>query len=277
MRKRIEQKQVINALSGTKIVRVDVTIVDGRDVAEINIISEIIEEFPKKEEIKKHDILADIDDFDELFPIVEASKLSLEDSFLQYEPKKYNQKILKKNIVKAIESGISDFRRPIMDPTEDERKSIGFKAGSKPLTGHSAYWWVDEAEMLMPSKNSRIGTKKQYVAFLGVLIKYLIEKQGYEVSEAWNAVCNDSKDLGHYQNSKNRKEDMEPTGSRRFGKWYDLANTCKIIREDRGPDLLLASGYYKGYSYYCPLSSLRTINNPSDDLSHSVGWIVLDV
>lgn len=72
--------------------------------------------------------------------------------------------------------------------------------GQKPAVGKSYNSWIEIV------KNSKwcIGTKSQYIAFLGVLIKRIVDK-GWTVDEAWKAVCSDSKKLGHYINSDNAK------------------------------------------------------------------------
>ena len=61
----------------------------------------------------------------------------------------------------------------------------------------------------MPERASRLGIKTEYIAFLGVLIKKLVDS-GWKVDDAWDAVCNDSKKLGHYWNSENAMHVPEP-------------------------------------------------------------------
>ena len=215
-------------------------------------------------------------EFDKLYPMVRASKLRLEDRFMEYTPRTLEQKKFKRVLTKAIKSGLLDFRKPIMDPCFEQDGYIGFKKDAKPAVECSAFWWDDRARKFMPDKNSRIGTKKEYVAFLGTLIKYLIEKEGYDVGEAWKMVCDDSHKLGHYINSQDAKGDYENTGSRKVGKFYDLANTCKIIRDDRIGIFLRAGGNYKMLSIASPLSRIVPIDKPYDYRITHVGWIVLD-
>ena len=57
-------------------------------------------------------------------------------------------------------------------------------------------WWEKAAKKYKPSKHSRLGTLNEYYAFLGFLIKELIGN-GLEKPEAWLAVCDDSRNLGH--------------------------------------------------------------------------------
>ena len=216
--------------------------------------------------------------FDEKFPIVEASKLSLEDEFLKHQPNTPIQEDVKKTLIDAIKSGLSDFRHPFVDPSVSNEKQIIFEKGNHPATGHKLKWWKGKLKTFMRNKNSRIGTKKYYCAFLGVIIKYLIEQEGYEISEAWEAVCDDSRKLGHYKDSEEASHTFEPTGSRLVWKWHDLANTFKIIMEDNGKGIYLASGYYYTNGNESSLGSIKPFFLPSlCTFDGSVVWIILDV
>lgn len=275
MKKTAEQRIVVNATEGTKITRTNVKIADDGKNVEIQITSEVMEEHESKKEANATNNVS-IENFDEMFPIVEVSKLSLDDEFLKHKPKTKKQRKLKNSIVEGIKFGLSDFRCPTMDPSEDKNGNIIFKKGSNPAVGHTSSWWDKKALQFMPTKNSREGIQKEYDAFLGVLIKELLNL-GYTVEEAWEAVCDDSCELGHYKNSKNSKPYLEPTGSRKVGRWYDLANTYKIIKKDDGSGYLIASGSNAIVSDYSSLSTLAKFYYPYEACDCSVGWVVLDV
>lgn len=81
-----------------------------------------------------------------LFPVVPASQLSLKDDFLNYEPESYEQQILKDGIEGAIKDGVKDFRRPIIDPSINEKGEIFFEFGNKPAVGKSILWWEKAAK-----------------------------------------------------------------------------------------------------------------------------------
>jgi hypothetical protein len=208
------------------------------------------------------------------FVQIEAESLPLEDKFMDYLPKTKKEGRTKKLIAEAIKSRVKNFYRPIMDPyfTAD---GIGYIAGKMPDVCKSYNWWFDAAKKYDPSRKSRLGTELQYGAFLGVLIKKLVE-EGKSVEWAWNAVCNDSKELGHYWNSEDAKYELEPTGSRCICGFYDLANTSKILAEDEeAGGFWLAGGCYGSFSSYRPLAELNHYFERTIDLPISVGWLVL--
>lgn len=210
------------------------------------------------------------------FPIAKASTLSLENKFLKHEPETEEQRKFKNALISAIKSGLSGFRAQRMDACFDEEGNICFKAGMKPAVGKlSANDWKRVAKEFLPEKGSRLGTTKERIAFLGLLIKYLIEEKGYEVKDAWKAVCDQSKDLGHYWDSENAKHDFEDTGSRQIGEWCDLANTCKITEDDEAGGFSLVGGNYNNNGNNYPLADVNSINNPNNVYNNSVGWFVL--
>ena len=222
------------------------------------------------------------------FVLVEASKLSLKDTFLKYELKGAGGQRaaeLKQELIRMIDRGIKDFWRPRMDPSFDsERIGIRFVEDREPAVGKNYNWWDKAAKDFCPERNSRLGTRAEYVAFLGVLIKKLVES-GYYWDEAWWAVCQDSKMLGHYADSKNARGKFEVTGSREVCGFCDLGNTNKILAFDKKEGTFWrAGGSYEFPGGLCPLAYLRTLtwenrtteNLLADELDDFVGWIVLD-
>lgn len=217
--------------------------------------------------------------FEEKFPIVRASELSLEDAFLKHEPTTKQQRRLKDSLIAGIKAGLKDFRCPAMDPSLDEAGNLVYEAGKKPAVRHSAKFWAKKFKQFMPKKNSRMGTLRQHDALLGLLIKYLTEEEKWEVSEAWEAVCDDSKKLGHYWNSENAKHDFETTGSRKVWIFWDWANTYKIIADDNSASAFgTVGGYCDSDSVNYPLAIVDTIYDPGNGCCiDGVGWLVLDV
>lgn len=205
--------------------------------------------------------------------LVEASKLSLKDVFMSHKPKTEAEKKFKATLTEVIKAGIEDFYRPVIDPSfaDKEKTKIHYMAGEKPAVGKSYNWWKETV------KDSKwcFGTKAQYVAFLGVLIKMLVSK-GWTVGEAWDAVCNDSKKLGHYWNSDNAKRQFEDTGSREICGFFDLANTYKILAEDEEVGgFWLAGGSYNGNGDNVPLAGLELDFIYHNDHYCGLAWLVL--
>jgi len=213
---------------------------------------------------------------DEMFVLIEASKLSMDDEFMQHQPKTTKEQMLKSLLKYVIKKEIEDFWLPKMDPSLDRADNIYFKAGEQPAVGKSYNWWFENAKKFNSKRKSRLGTMSEYIAFLGVLIRSFIA-EGWSADEAWDAVCNDAKKLVHYCDSQNAKYVLEPTGSRAIAGFYDLSNTNKILTEDEEfGRFWLAGGYFYSSSDYGPLNVLL-LNGYSDyHLYHSVGWIVLE-
>ena len=207
--------------------------------------------------------------------LIEAEKLSVDDKFMKHRPRTVKEKDTKQLILEAINSKVKNFYRPIMDPTLCYGE-IEFIAGKKPAVGKSYNYWSEAVKRYIPTLNTRLGTRLEYGAFLGVLIKELV-KMGMTVKGAWNVVCNDSKKLGHYHNSKNGQYALEPTCSRCVCGFYDLGNTYKILAKDTDDDdFYLAGGSYQGPGFYHTIATLRKDSSWNADLKlrSSVGWLV---
>jgi len=131
----------------------------------------------------------------DVFKLVEASKLSINDEFLQYEPNTRSEQRLKRILQELIQSGLKDFHYAQYPPTFNEHKTgILFKKDGKPVDGQTLAWWNRVARNFLPEHGSRLGTKNEYVAFLGTLIKELVAA-GCSSKYAWNIICNSSEQL----------------------------------------------------------------------------------
>lgn len=204
---------------------------------------------------------------------VESSKLSLNDDFMKHKPKTEEEKEFKETLIKVIKTGVDDFYRPRMDPAFFDRtmKKVKYMPGKRPAIGKSYIWW----EKTIKNSELSFGTKSQYVAFLAVLIKKLVA-EGWTVDEAWNAICNDSRKLGHYRDSYNAKQRFEDTGSREICGFFDLGNTCKILAKDEE-----TGGFWKagGNCYtsgkYSSLSNFVRCIGYANNRMRAVAWLVL--
>lgn len=228
-------------------------------------------------EAKREDIKGTKEWLEKYFPIVRASELSLEDDFLKHEPETYNQREFKNRLIKAIKTGLRDFRAQRMDASFEEGGNICYKTGIKPARGESANWWNTKAREFMPEKESRLGTTKERIAFLALIIKYLIEEKEYTVENAWKTVCDQSRDLGNYHNAEDAKRDFEATGSRQIGEWYDLANVYKITVDNENGGFSYVGGSCGDCGHEAPLANVDSFGDPDMRCSASSGWVVCSV
>ena len=212
-----------------------------------------------------------------MFVLVEASKLRWDDEFMKHKPKNYFQRKFKKRLSDVIYKGIPDFWCQRIDPSVDEEGNICFKVGLKPAVDKSYNWWSENAKKFDPQSNSRLGTKEQYIAFLGVLMKALLS-EGWTVDEVWEAVCYRSEKLGHYWNSPNSIYGLETTGSRECAGFCDLANTFKLLAESKEYAGFWFAGSSWGFnSYDHPLAdNFGHYIRVDDKWDDGVGWIVMD-
>lgn len=211
---------------------------------------------------------------DDSFILVEAEELSFEDAFMKYVPHTEAENKVKMLICEAMNAGVKNFYRAKYDPSFYQG-GICFKTRRLPATDRTYNWWCEAARNYAPAYNSRLGTRLQYGAFLGVLIKKLVQ-EGKTIVWAWNAVCNDSKELGHYRNSENAEYDFELTGSRCVCGFYDLANTCKLLAEDEDcGGFWIASGGCDFLSFSSPVGELYHHCDPNIERYYDVGWVVL--
>ena len=277
MRKAIEQEGMLILGSGQKIVRTEI-IDDGQGIKYYYTVPESESKTVPESESKKVQLQAGSKEFEEMFPIVDIENVSLQDSFMSYEPENNLEKRVKSNIIRAKELGMKNFRKPCMDPSfADDGETIIYCAGEKPAVGLDAFWWNKNAPKFMPEKNSRQIDDLEKDVFLGIIIKYLVYEEEKKVKDAWKAVCVNSKDIGHYHDSKNPKRDFERTGSRKVGKWYDLGNTYKIVKRHGASGFVLFGGCFEFDGDYYPLAFACTFKYSFGICKYSVGELVLDV
>ena len=165
------------------------------------------------------------------------------------------------------------------------RWELVYQKGLPIRTDFSLKGWIDMLKEYNPSRNSRMMTRTEYECRNLFLIQKLVES-GYEIAEAWKAVCDDSRKIGHYLNSDNPKNDLEPTGSREVCGFCDLGNTWKLLAEDpwetdpwKGlPGIWVGGGCYYYRSTKRPVVDLDHINYGEDPrgYKYAVGMLALD-
>ncbi len=205
---------------------------------------------------------------------IAASRLSESDKFLKYRPRSREEETLKTKLLAIIGKGIKDFYKFNCDPCfNNDWSGFTYGFGKFPAVGKTKDWWDLAAKRV----GGRVGKRREYIAFLGIVIQKLIES-GWTEREAWNAVCNNSAGIGNYFNSSDSAR-FENTGTRKVVGFYDLANTYKLVAADKHEDNemgILAGGYYLRHSQACPLSSMQFQKSPFTDVTDAVGWIVFD-
>lgn len=220
--------------------------------------------------------------FDKYFPIVPASTITTNSSILQYKPQNMAQAQLKVDLQRIAKMGMPDFRAQAMDPYINAKGEVCYEEYCNAEIKKSAKDWDKELKNFLPQMNSRMGTKLQYSAFLGLLIKQLVEERQYNLKRAWYEVCNDSSKIANCWDSPRYTTKYgvkEPSGSRKIGKWYDLGNTRKIVIAEQN----MQYKYYSCGSNYAtegfihPLTFSMILLTPSKPDYDSTGWCVMDV
>lgn len=221
--------------------------------------------------------------FQEKFPVVKASELSIKDSFMRFAPNTENQILLQESLICQIERGAQDFRRPAIDPSLDADGNIIYMAGKEPALGIHPELLEQKAKDFMPKLNSRIGSNQEYDLFLGTLIKFLVEKRNHPVAMAWAEVCFSSELLANTANSPiPYGNGMETTGSRVQGVWADLGNVQKIVLEGKTSEFVCRGCMYTARSPYYSLAStskpiLQLDITAEEMLKKATPWIVMNV
>lgn len=217
-----------------------------------------------------------LEHLDEMFPIVRASELTLEDKFMQHSPVGWVQGRVMNTLCERIPKGIQEFRMPRLAPSFDNEGNLVFEGKRNPGVGKLYTEWKIIFEGFLPEKNSRMTTDVEYDIFCGILIKQMVER-GCNVARAWYEVCNESLLLGHFWDSHGAKKIFELTGSRPQGVWCDLGNTRKVITDEAGENFFTVSGSYKDSSQSFAIASKDELMYNDYTAEFSTGLMSMDV
>lgn len=212
---------------------------------------------------------------DDTFVLVEASKLSLEDDFMKFNPQTENQINFKNDLESAIKSGLKDFYRAKYGPYANVFGEImfGYKSGVFLATGYSFNWWATANERYYSSYEIRLGTKNEYVAFLGDIIKKLV-KYGCSIKNAWEIICDDTCNLNKIRfNYNSKKEEREVEDLVECIR--NLARNLRILAWDDE-----AGGFWETGSYHRelhnPLTEFVLRDNKETHWDKVLGWCVIE-
>ncbi len=214
---------------------------------------------------------------DNIFVLVKASELAVTDEFLQYVPRTEKQANLKIAIMQGILAGYKDFWKPIVDPSFDAYgDGIRYEFGKKPAVGKNFEWWKDVADKFWPERKSRLGTKAEYISFLGVLLKELVAS-GVELEKAWYQVCDNSEELGMYFGVQGLEIAIGETGMFPVCGFYDFANTYKIVENAEEEKVFsFVGGAYDTNGMVSPLAQLGDRVCSTNAQERATGWIILE-
>ena len=106
------------------------------------------------------------------------------------------------------------------------------------------------------------------------LLLLRILKDGFATIEQ---LADDSKEIGHYWNSKDAKHKYEKTGERQLGGLYGFAgNTVKIVKDSESSSgFSLLGGSYNGNGDIYPLADVNHGNCPYNTKYDGVGLLEL--
>ncbi len=181
------------------------------------------------------------------------------------------QKKFKADVMKALENMPEEGFRwiPVYEPSRDDSGNPQYVAGKDVLRNLNSYNWEEAFQNYSPENGSRMASITTYFLLLLRLLK-----DGFATIEQ---LADDSKEIGHYRDSKDAKHEFEKTGERQLGGLYGFAgNTYKIVKDSESSSgfSLLGSNYYE-IGYDCPLTGVGRDIGPSITRYTSVGLLEL--
>ena len=209
---------------------------------------------------------------------VKIQSVTKADKFMRCKLKNVIGRRIKKHMEEAIDNEMKNFCIPAIDPSfADDGETIVYCAGRRPAVGKSPLWWYENAKLWLPERQSALCNEMEDDIVLAVMVIKPLVEMGYEVDQAWLAVINDSKEIGHFCNSLMAKYDFEATGSRKLGDIYDLGNTGKIVKKEGIRKLEMRGGNFTSNGKTCAIGKAITINDFQKPYNFSVGRIRADV
>ena len=158
---------------------------------------------------------------------------------------------------------------PVYEPSMDDSGNLQYAAGKDVLRNLSSYNWEEKFQNYSPENESKMATITTY--FL-LLLRFL--KDGFATIEQ---LADDSKEIGHYWDSKDAKHEFEKTGERQLGGLYGFAgNTYKIVKDSESSSgFSLLGGGYSNDGSECPLADVVHDDDPIGTIYSGVGLLEL--
>lgn len=158
---------------------------------------------------------------------------------------------------------------PVFEPSKDSKGNLCYVAGAEVLRRLNSYAWENMFKEYSPANGSQEASDTTY--FL-LLLRWL--KDGVATLEQ---LADDSKEIGHYWDSRDAKHDFEKTGEREFGGLYGfVGNTYKIVKDSESSSgFSLVGGDYVNYGYRYPLADVKHDSYPYNGNYYGVGLLEL--
>lgn len=239
-------------------------------------LTNILKQYLEKEDVKeccamilsRHNNITDVKEYDSIK--IYGSNNSMYEELLNHKTVNNMEVVFMNELKKAINNEIEDFNVFVCDPSLKDGNKLVFTTGQSP----AIVLTYNQNEQLAKANNVRLGKRSEYILFLATILLKLIQ-EGWTETDSWNAICSDSKNLGHYQDSANSKNGFESTGARIVAGKADLANTFKILaKEDENGGYWIAGGCCADTGSSSPLANLQLTNDYSTPSYYGVGWFV---
>ena len=214
------------------------------------------------------------------FVLIEAESLSMDDEFMQYVPKNEEEEETKKLISEAIQKEVRNFYKPRRDMTFVFDNCTGTLVDANEVREGSPYvarYRYSDIEAVaykfMIEHSSRLGSKFEYGAYLGNLIKKLVE-EGETVEWAWDMVVNNSEMLYRHYIKNNSIVNMERP---RFADIYGICekkDSYKILAWDKDDNAYWMAGLQtRGSRKFFRLTNLK-IGKNKRNTEYGIPWLV---
>lgn len=225
-------------------------------------------------EIKKREAASVEKNFNDLLFRVEASKLSMEDKFLDVVEEVAGRQFYN-DLIDVIQNGISDFYVVRMNPSFDENGNICFKEKMPIAEGKSYNWWLENAKKFKPELNSRLGKKSEYIAYIGVFLKTVIADNINDMNTIWKARLQCRIQVGASIADIFKQFELKPAGHDSWFGFCDIRNAHKFLSADVDENVFwtahgsFLSDYTKGTRFPIGNSIVEDIK-----LGGCTGWMV---
>ena len=181
------------------------------------------------------------------------------------------QEKFKADVMKALKNKPKEGYRwiPVYEPSKNSEGDLCYTAGKEVLRALNSYEWKKRLNEYSPENGSREASITTY--FL-LLLRWL--KDGMATIEQ---LADNSKEIGHYWESKDAKNTMEKTGEREFGGLYGfVGNTYKIVEDSESYlGSSFVGGYFNSHGNGYPLAHVEDNLVPHNTVNIGIGLLEL--